>query len=839
MKANKLLIVIGFLFFISSNQSLAQNTESVLLETFLHTLEEQFDVVFTYADKNIQGIHVTILNERETLDEYLLELEELTNLEFKKIDSRYIAVQPKSNNIKISGFVVDKYTNEKIAGAIISYGDDYTLSDENGFFSINYNPAIDTDLLIRYTGYKPLQPEKALLNNDSSIYQLIPDVQVLDEIVINYIARGIDKLSDGSVRMNVQNIEVLPGLTEPDVLHTVQVLPGIQSINESVADINTRGGTNDQSLVLWDGVKMYQTGHFFGLISAFNSHLINQTRIIKSGANATFDEGVSGIIDMHEQDYLSNDFEFSTGANMISSDFVMKLPVSKKISFILGARHSINNIVKTPTYKSYYNRAFEHTEVSLNQEGDNSTIDKFHDFSFYDLSFKLLYDLNERNKIRLSFLDIDNTIKYEESVLLQDILQTKESFLSQSSILSNLRFIHSWNEKNVTELSAYVSNYNLDSSNFSESDNELHIQENEVIDWGIKLDFKNNINQKILLSNGYQFKEIGIRNLDNIRNPGYFRDAKDVLRIHSVYTEAEIKNLFERVYLRISLRNNYFSEFNKFSFEPRLVFNYKFSNSLSFEASAEKKSQHTTQLIDFQTDFLGVEKRRWVLSNNGSIPLINSKQVSLGIQYDKDNFLVSLEAYRKNINGIISPSQGFQNQYQSVYSTGEYKTHGLELLINKHFRQYNLWINYTLAENNYYFEEFTPSSFPNNLDIRHTLSAGCTYTLNQFELSGGVNFRTGKPYTKPTSESLDSSNEIVYEEPNSSRLDNYLRVDISAKYKFSLPNLKGEFGLSIWNILNRENVINIYYHKNENNKLEKVTLNALQLTPNINLRINF
>ena len=49
----------------------------------------------------------------------------------------------------------------------------------------------------------------------------------------------------------------------------------IISVDESVANINIRGGTHDQNLFLWNNIRMFQTGHFFGLISAFSFALIN------------------------------------------------------------------------------------------------------------------------------------------------------------------------------------------------------------------------------------------------------------------------------------------------------------------------------------------------------------------------------------------------------------------------------------------------------------------------------------------------------------------------------------------------------------------------------------
>lgn len=701
-----------FILTIGSKPSVAQNKETKPLAGILSVLEKQFDVVFTYADENVEGIVVAFPNKEASLEECLGELEKQTRLSFIKLNARYIAIVKSMHDIMVSGLLIDQSTKEHIARAVVYSENSYALSDENGYFSIKVNTETDSVLMVRHTGYKPLHLDQSIWSNDSSIYELTPDVQVLEEVVVNYIAKGLDKLPDGSIQLHTQNLEVLPGLAEPDVLRAVQVLPGIQSVNETVSNINTRGGTNDQSLVLWDGVKMYQTGHFFGLVSAFNSHLIHKARIVKNGTSAAFDEGISGIIDMKQQDYPVNRTEISTGFNMVSADMILKTPVSKKLSLIMGARHSISNLVLTPTYKSYYKRAFEHTEVLLDQKGTDKTVDDYRDFSFYDLSCKFLYDVSEKDKIRLSLLHVNNSIEYEESALVRDTLYNKKSHLGQSSRLVNLNYTRSWNENHVTQFSTFVSNYNLDGTNVSLADNQHHLQKNEVIDLGVKLDTKNKINQTIALSGGYQFREVGIRNQDNIRKPDYYRDVKDVLRIHSLYAEAEVKELFPKLYLRAGLRTNYYSKFNEFSVEPRAVINYRWSKYFSLEAQAEKKSQYTTQQIDYQTDFLGIENRRWVLSNNQSVPLLKCHQFSIGMQYNRKTFLVSLEGYTKKVNGIISPSQGFQNQFQYVYGIGEYNAQGIELLVNKRFKQSNFWMNYALTQNEYYFQEFIPPAFP-------------------------------------------------------------------------------------------------------------------------------
>jgi len=75
------------------------------------------------------------------------------------------------------------------------------------------------------------------------------------------------------------------------------------------------------------------------------------------------------------------------------------------------------------------------------------------------------------------------------------------------------------------------------------------------------------------------------------------------------------------VFLTTGIRTNYIEQFNKYILEPRLQFNYGISKFLNLEILGEYKSQNCFQIIDLQKDYFGIEKRRWVLANNTTIPI--------------------------------------------------------------------------------------------------------------------------------------------------------------------------------------------------------------------------
>jgi hypothetical protein len=132
------------------------------------------------------------------------------------------------------------------------------------------------------------------------------------------------------------------------------------------------------------------------------------------------------------------------------------------------------------------------------------------------------------------------------------------------------------------------------------------------------------------------------------------------------------------------------------------------------------------------------------------------------------------------------------------------------------------------------------NSFPNNVDVTHALTLGGTYSINKFKFALGFNWRTGKPYTEPDSRNPYTNNVINYASPNSSNIDDYLRTDFSTTYTFKVAdNANAIAGFSLWNLLNKENIINIYYVIDNEDNISKIENLSLGITPNFSFRIHF
>jgi len=667
-------------------------------------------------------------------------------------------------------------------------------------------------------------------------------IQHLEEVVVNnYLTKGISKTNNGTIEVDTKAFNILPGLIEPDVLQIVQNLPGITSVDERVSNINVRGGTNDQNLILYEGIRMYQTGHFFGLISAFNPYLSKDISISKNGTSAKFGDGVSSTISIKNVDDLDQKFSAGLGGNLLSIDGFAKIPLSKKTELQLSTRRSYTDILASTTYDSYFDRIFRDSELNASNNV-NTQLSLDERFLFYDFNAKFLYDINKTSKLRINLLNIYNSLDYNQVFTTTDNnFQKTRSGLNQVSYGVSGTYSKVWQNGVNATIQAYYSNYDLDAENNDITNSQRLVQENKVEDYGFRLDVSNTINENTKFNGGYQFNEVSVTNFEDVTNPEFTSLIKEIIRTHALFGEIEWYSKSGETHIRLGSRISYFGKLSEFLIEPRFTINQKFFDYFRLEILGELKSQSISQVIDLQQDFFGIEKRRWQLANTNNVPLITSEQASIGISYNQNNLLVSIEGYYKGVNNITARSQGFQNQFQFTNDVGTYTVKGIDFLINKRFNNFSTWLSYSYSKNDYQFKNLNNGKpFPNTLDLRHVANASLTYNLDNFKIGFGINWNSGRPYTTP-SEIQNSSNSVIeFESPNSSRLSDYFRTDISAIYNFEFTKgIKAELGASVWNIFNQTNFINSYYTFDSDNSITKINNRSLKFTPNLSLRLNF
>lgn len=831
-------------------KSVAQETEETTLLAYLETLEKEHKVRFSYVREEIADITIKPPSEENISITHILSyLRKHTPFAYNRINERYITVTSRKHAKYVCGRVIDFVTGFPLEGASVVSEDGTfsTITDGGGVFYVPPQKK-DKQFTVSFVGYAPMRKNTTDLAFECTELAMVPFVSELETVVIeNIFTRGITKNLDGSVLLSTDHFGLLPGQVENDVLQISQALPGVESVDETISNINIRGGRHDENLLLWEDIKMYQSGHFFGLISAFNPDITKKVTLYKNGTNIRYGEGVSGVLDMRSKNTISPSTVAGIGFNLINGNGFLDLPISKKVGIQIAARKSVNQLWESPVYKNYSKRIFQDSKITTVANSQNSVpISADKDFGFFDISAKLLWDMSEKDKVRTSFLAIDNTLDFTEN--LENTTHSKTSELDQRSLLGGISWQRSWNDKFKTKALLYGTYYLLDAINRNIFTTQEQMQQNEVLETGGKLDADLQLSKRLKLQAGYQFSEIGIANTQDVNLPRFRDYEKNVLRTHVVFAGLNYLTDNQNTSVAGGLRGNYFSKFNKVLVEPRLSFHQKLGKGFAVEVLGELKSQSTMQRIDFESDFLGIEKRRWVLADGQDTPIIKSKQASAGLLYNKSGLFVNVEGFFKTVEGINSANQGLQNQFRYVKAIGQYTARGAEIVVNKKTENLSLWASYLYSKNKYRFKTLNPSSFPNNLDVAHTATLAGSYAINTLKLALGLNWHTGSPYTIPligeetTTEGGLAT--IQYDVPNNERLPDYFRADFSAEYVVSLSaTIDAKINLALLNVFNTKNTLNVRYALSEGpngqytvNRVEKVSLG---ITPNIAFQVLF
>ena len=841
--------------------------EETALKEILISLEKEHKVRFSYDPALIEKFTIFPQKEEADLKKVLLYLEEETNLIFETLDDRYIVVKQKEitmDNV-VCGFLVDENSGTPIANATVWVEDKNigVSSNSEGYFELH---KLQSNWVVRvdYLGYYSLEsPVYKMQNNDCKQIKLTETNEELQEVLISdYLTQGMSKKRDGAIRVSPKSLGILPGLTEPDVLQSLQLLPGVQSPGETASDLHVRGGTPDQNLILFDGIKMYESGHFFGLISSFNPYVTKKIEFYRSGTSAKYGERIGGVLDISSGDAVP-EFNGGFGLNLLHADAYVKAPLfNNKVGIILSGRRSLTDFWNTITYQKFSESVFQNTRiVEDDTDGENDIINVNNSFFFHDYNLKVIADVSKKDKLVFSNLYNKNKLEYYSEN--ERFSETNTDNLQIVNSGSNLKWNRYWGEKLSSIVEFNQSEYSLEYDglrtvtrrNPENSVTEVFEKYNNVNDVGFKTEVQNTLNAATTWTHGYQLSKKNVSYIfdnsnDNNQNQVFESDNAENIT-HSLFSEYSL-HTYEKWNMNIGLRMNYFTSVEELYIEPRFFLSNQVSEIFQLKFSAEIKNQVISQLIEFRNNGFGLENDIWALSDGERIPVLKNYQISAGFLVQHNGWNFDVDLYNRKINGVTLLTEDVANQVPQ-YLPGVSTTNGIDFLIKKRFGNYRTWVSYTLSKTKFQYDELNDGEkFDGEYDVPHSLVWSHTYGIKKFEFSLGWKIRSGTPYTKALrmEQTPRGNYRIIYEdEVNTNRLPIYKKVDFSATYKFKFSEkgrAQGKFGLSLMNIFNTKNILDRGYEIKQDGRgplLERTLVETDQIsigfTPNLVFRVDF
>ncbi len=846
------------LFFLGICMTYAQENlfygfENTSLKKVIQELEADTHISFSFAEDLVNEKKLTVQVDGLTLIELLAVLEAQTGLHFEKIEGQpQVIITPIATQNQLCISLLDLETRLPIAKNQVVIDSTLVLeTDQKGF--LQFEKTGKSDYLLQVSGYGSLRVQPTEVCTPfylSAVYKQLKEV-----VVTSYITTGIDRNRDGSITLTQKPLGPIPGQTTPDILQSIQMIPGVSSLDESASGIQIHGGTSDQNLVLFDHIRVFNSGYLYGMFSRFNPYATEKAIIYKTATSAAYGDRVSGVINISTDDKVAQKVSGGIGIDGLSADGYLKIPLSQKSSLSLFARNAYLDVFEGPTYEAYEKKIFNNTgtitdssgnPLNVNTDDDYTYDTSENEFRFYDLNAKYIYQPSPKDMIAISALITRNRTHFS---FVNDG-ETKKDSLTTGNGGVSANWTHHTSTTQTEEITAYFSSYDSYYKNEELFGNELeetNIRGNRISDFGLELKSDRTFKNNDQLTFGYQLSntnlEIDLSTTNNVEPennislPVNESNFKNVL-----FGEYTITKANSGIY-KLGLRAVHYGSLGNIYLEPRLNLELPISKSTRIRAGLERRNQPISQLIEFNQTELRLDNNIWRLSDNVNFPLLQSNQISAGLLFDKKGWTLDAEIFHKRLIGLTTYSQGF-NLPQPELSEGKSRILGMDLLVKKRIHWYRFWMGYSFNDVNFTFDAVQENSFSGNNDITHSFRISNSFQLKNFQLSLGWQYRTGLPVT--LIESYDEETQQVNFGPfNAGRLPNFHRLDASVAYQFELgeSNSRMQLGFSLLNIYDRVVPLSIIHRTSQQNGeliLEQVIhRRSLGFTPNLTLRVFF
>ena len=867
-------ILFSFFFYTSGAQTDSSSTK-LNVQSILNHLEQRDQLRFSYNHDAVKLLSIAI----DTAGAYLEIITILSgalDLKIENVKDNYYTITvldlsvPSIEKISISGIVSDSTNGQPLVAATISIANSYVgiTTNDSGRFHLKGDYNIYDFVEFRYVGYKLISVRiDKLMAVDSVAIVLAPNSHLLGGFdVVEYLAKGIDKNQfDQSIRITPSTVNMIPGESEQDVLKVILMLPGINSVDETASGIYLRGGTPDQNLILWDDIPVYQSGHYFGLISAFNPNSIEEIDVYRGAVNAEFGGRVAGLINMKSTRNLSDSLIVGMASTMTHGNIYAQIPlIPGRVGVMISGRTSYFNRFNSPTYQKYSQRIFQQTKIKRHENDTLDAIDVLQNsFTFHDVNAVVELKPSDKDDFRFSYLEIDNKLGYSTNDPFLSQRATDDLVMRNDGWSSN--WIHQWTDKLTTNLSSSNSDYRYSyffrqvSTTNTDSIISAISKYNQIRDLNYKLSFWYQVDPTFAFIGGGNYQKLNLAYSNNAWNSidtVYNESLSNELEVYSGF--AKIKGYIGDLQFQIGARTNYIPRLNTINFEPRANIGFKFSPYFTLTGSVDFHHQYLSQLVEWEDNDLGIQDPIWVIADNKNIETIQGVQYTAGGSYTRNGWFVDLDIYQKKLTDISAYSRSFIN-IADVFHSGDIQTDGLDFMIKKDFKNYRTWMSYTLSQSNYIFEEFSSKPFPASHDQTHSLSWIHQVEWKNFIFSLGWRYKTGQPYTAIRSAivtiQLDQFNEVassqltpIWDTPNSSRYTDYHRLDLSIGYEIT-PFLKyfnyGKIGISLINVYNQQNILDkqfgivIYDFDPVDAYISETNRYKLGITPNVYVHVEF
>lgn len=767
-----------------------------------------------------------------------------------------VNAQDTTDRHTLNGKITDSEGNG-LSGVSVYFPTGDTVSSSSGAFAVSLLSGSHR-LSLKKTGYHHAVITITVVSDTSMAFLMVGDKDpvLLDEVKIHGERLGQVSLLKGTVStINRESIESSPSfLGEKDVMRTLQLMPGVSAGSEGSSEIQVRGGTADQNLIMLDGIPLYNSSHLFGMYSSFNPLVVKGAKLYTGAFPASFGGKVSSVIDVSTRDASFLRTSGSAELGLTSGKAHIELPLIKnKLSLLAAGRRSF----------------FE--ALSLINQSSNKEY-----FNFYDLNGIVTYKPDSINILKLS--------SYLEGDGFRYVSKGRDK--ERDGLIKTQRAVSvNWTRHLIPNLTSNITaSYNYYSNTLAEErerppgENSYHNYfRSSIAATGLKLVLDYVPWEFLQFTAGTEFDAHRTKpsTVYGDNNGEYFEEKSlSDSRVNGIYGFGSASISLKRTTLTTGLRYSSFrnGSYRAEFFEPRVSLYQGVGEKISLKASYSRMTQPIQRLLN---PGLGMPMEIIFPSDGQARPQV-SDIMTLGFAADiakgRDRHLsFSIEAYQKEMTNIISFMDGYDtrsviyNAFGGVYRAGSVhemiltdgtgRAKGIDLKLDWGLGDISGGISYSISKAENKFDGLNDGEwFAALQDRKHILSTSFLWRINQkWSLSASWMFSTGQPVNVPESYfSLAKpypGNQLVvtdnflysYGARNAHRMIPFHKLDVGFTKDVTVFKMPGQLNFGVYNLYNRQNSSFYFLDTNraDNSTPQVKSLSVFPAMPSISLKINF
>lgn len=764
----------------------------------------------------------------------------------------------------LSGYVKDSETGVHIVGAIVKIHEINKGAESNhfGFYSMSINTG--THVVSAYfPGYMPYKDTLRISRVQGTTHEIymrkleIFETEVYDSTFMN-ISADYHNLSRS--RHNAESTNAMAYFGEErDLLKYMHYLPGVAMGKDGTAEMYVRGGGNEQNLILFDGVQLYNTSHAFNYLSIFESQQINNVDFYKGGFPARYGGRLSSVMDMTLTEGSNTGTFGNLSLGLLSAKFDLNGPLgspNSKTSYAIAARRSWIDMILAPIDED----------------------DEFFDFSyyFYDLNARLTHRMSDKSYLSMTYYQGRNLLSYDLEEYFSDLngMRTNDLRINYEVPWGNRLAVLNWyNQINSRTMSSFTlgyTDYNTfqDLSFFLASRDSLgrvsstqgfdHQFDSKLRDITFKSDFEQHLNDQHAIRYGVQYI-----NRSSVPFSTYIAESQNQRRVRdttlqsnqlishetSLYLEDDM-DLGNGMHLNAGLRYTYFLySSNSYHFlEPRLVFSKLMNPQTVVAFSYSRMSQFVHKIRS--NSFLGLTYNDiWFPAGDLGADPMRSHQITGGVKRKLKNkpYELTMDLFYKTMSNLIELSDG--NSFQTTegayafnnITRGEGYAYGAEFSVMKMLGRTTGRLSATFSRSFRTFDNINSGTmYRFEFDRPVDVSLNINHTMSEtYQLLFNVVYASGLGATVPVGDYIDINRNLayVYSERNAYSLPDYFRIDVGV-HRFYNRSVMGNnpyqsLKLSLYNATGFHNVVNAFPVFNEDGALVLRTESFFKFFPGI------